>query len=77
MWPSWPARQQRLMPEPRLLHRAQDGAPCFKQSAPCVPLPPPERLRCGAASGMLRAGARGDRRAYRSTGGPPSRGRGK
>ena len=26
--PSWPARQQRLMLQPGLLHRAQDGAPC-------------------------------------------------
>ena len=32
--PSWPARQQRLMPQPRLLHLAHDGAPCSKQSAP-------------------------------------------
>ena len=39
VWPSWLARQQRPMPQPRLLHRAQDGAPCPKQSAPCVPLP--------------------------------------
>ena len=66
-WPSWPARQQRLIPQPRLLHRAHDGAPCSKQSAPCVPLPTPGgRLRCGAASGTLRAGARRGRRAYGS-----------
>ena len=76
VWPSWPARQQRLMPQPGLLHRAQDGAPCCKQSQPCVPLPAPGgRLRYGAASGTLRTGARGGRRAYGSRGGPPSRGR--
>ena len=63
-WPTWPARQQRLMPQPRLLQRAHDGAPCSKQSAPCVPLPAPGgRLRCGAARGTLLAGARGGRRA--------------
>ena len=28
--PSWPARQQQLMPRPRLLHLAHDGAPCSK-----------------------------------------------
>ena len=78
VWPSWPARQQRLMPQPKLLHRAQDGAPCSKQSAPCVPLPATGgRLRCGAASETLRAGARRGHRAYGSRGGPPSRGRGK
>ena len=77
-WPSWPARQQPLMPQPRLLHKALDGAPCSKQSALCAPLPTPGgRLRCGAASGTLRAGARGGRRAYGSRGGAPSRGRGK
>ena len=70
VWPSWPARQQRLMPQPRLLHLAQDGAPCSKQSAPCVPLRAPSgRLRYGAASGTLWV------RAYGSGGGPPSRGR--
>ena len=63
-WPTWPARQQRLMPQPRLLQRAHDGAPCSKQSAPCVPLPAPGgRLRYGAARGTLLAGARGGRRA--------------
>ena len=63
-WPVWPARQQRLMPQPRLLQRAHDGAPCTKHSVPCVPLPAPRgRLRCGAARGTLRAGARGGRRA--------------
>ena len=63
-WPTWPARQQRLMPQPKLLQRVHDGAPCSKQSAPCVPLPAPGgRLRCGAARGTLRAGARGGRRA--------------
>ena len=63
-WPTWPARQQRLMPQPRLLQRAHDGAPCSKQSAPYVPLPAPGgRLRCGAARGTLLAGARGGRRA--------------
>ena len=81
VWPSWLAWQQRLMPQPRLLHRAQDGAPCSKQSAPYVPLPAAlrhvGRLRCGAASRTLRTGARGGLRAYGSRGGPPSRGRGK
>ena len=78
VWPLWPTRQQRLMPEPMLLHRAHDGAPCSKQSAPCVTLPAPGgRLRCGAASGTLRGGARGGLRACGSRGGPPSRGRGK
>ena len=52
VWPSWPARQQPLIPQPKLLHRAHDGAPCSKQSTPCVPLPAPgARLRYGAASG--------------------------
>ena len=30
VWPSWPARQQQLVPQPRLLHLAQDGARCSK-----------------------------------------------
>ena len=30
VWPSWTARQQRLMPQPRLLHLTHDGAPCSK-----------------------------------------------
>ena len=46
-WPSWPAWQQRLTPPPRLLHRAHDGAPCSKQSAPCVPPPAPRRNAAG------------------------------
>ena len=63
-WPTWPARQQRLMPKPRLLQQAHNGAPCSKQSAPCVPLPAPGGgLRCGAARGTLLVRARGDRRA--------------
>ena len=32
--PSCPAWQQRLMPQPILLHLWHDGAPCSKQSAP-------------------------------------------
>ena len=76
--PSWPARQQRLMPQPRLLHPAHDGAPCSKQSAPCVPLPAPGGwLRCGAASRTLLSGARGGLLAYGSRGRGASRGRGK
>ena len=59
-WPSWQPRQQRLIPQPRLLQRAHDGAPCFKQGAPCAPAPPlGGRLRCGAGSRTLGAGARG------------------
>ena len=46
--PWWPTRQQRLMPQPTLLHLAHDGAPCSKQSSPCVPLPSPGgRMRAG------------------------------
>ena len=63
-WPTWAARQQRPMPQPELLQRAHDGAPCSKQSAPCVPLPAPGgRLCYGAARGTLWAGARGGCRA--------------
>ena len=32
--PSCPARQQQLLPNPRLLYRWHDGAPYSKQSAP-------------------------------------------
>ena len=32
--PLCPGRQQRLMPQPRLLHLRHNGAPCSKQSAP-------------------------------------------
>ena len=62
---SWPARQQRVMPQPRLLHPGHNGAPCSKHTAPWVPLPAPGgRLRCGAASGMLLGGACGGFLAY-------------
>ena len=72
VWPSWPARQQGLIPQTRLLLRAQDGAPCCKHSAPYVPLPAPGgRLRCGAASETLWAGARGGIQAYGSRAPPP------
>ena len=61
-----------------LSHLAHEGAPCSKQSAPCVLLPAPGgRVCCGAASGTLRAGARGGLRGYWSRGGPSSRMRGK
>ena len=46
MCPSWTARQQRLMPQPRLLHLGHDGAPCSKQCAPSVPLPAHGRRLC-------------------------------
>ena len=72
------AREQWLMPQPKLLHLAPDGDPCSKRSAPCVPLPAPGgRLRCGATSGTLPGGARGGLLTYESRGGAGSRGRGK
>ena len=59
--PSWPPRQQRLLPQPKLLHLARDGAPCSKQGTPWVPLPAPGgRLRCGATSGTLLGCVRGE-----------------
>ena len=70
MCPLWPTQQQRLMPQPRLLHPAHNGAPCSKQSVPSVPAPAPNgRPRCEAASGTLLGGARGDPVAYGSMGG--------
>ena len=60
------------MPQPKLLHRAHDGARCSKQSAPLVPLPAPGgRLRFGAASVTPLGGPRGGLPAYGSKGASP------
>ena len=68
-WPLWPARQQWLIPQPRLLHRAHDGAACSKQSAPCVRCP---LLGGGCAAGRSPRGPPG----IRKQGRPPLEGAG-
>ena len=71
VWPPWPARQQRLMPQPRLLHLAQDGAPCSN----CCHCPPTAGGYAAGPRAGRRGAARADLRAWGSRGSPPSRGR--